>query len=374
MQIERIRVVQSAVPVEPAFVAAWDPQPRRQVEQFVVVIEASEGQVGFGGGADLYGFERYAELFLGTDPRRLAEQSRRAASCAAHGHPCWPVETACHDLAAKAAGIRVADLLGGATDRVPAYASCGTARSPEGWGDVAAARAEEGFTAMKLRLPVDDSDAALSSVASARAAAPDLALMVDLNQAWRMPGDVRPSADPAAVRRLLDGFADHGVVWVEEPLPLHDLSGLRSLRAQAPVRIAGGEVIGSLPEALALLDADGVDVFQADAALTLGLQRCRTLAELCLMRNRWFTPHTWGDELGLVTNLALTCGVGAGPWIEYPFDPPSWTPSARAALLTEPIEPDGAGLLHLPDAPGLGVELDWDRIDGCTVASQEWKR
>ena len=49
-------------------------------------------------------------------------------------------------------------------------------------------------------------------------------------------------------------------------------------------------------------------------------------------------------------------------WCEYPIDPPGWTPEARDAMLAEPtgIDPDGS--VTLPEAPGLGITLDEERI------------
>src|SRR5947199_338496 len=44
---------------------------------------------------------------------------------------------------------------------------------------------------------------------------------------------------------------------------------------------------------------------------------------------RWFTPHTWTNGLGLLANLHVVCGVGGGPWVEFPWDPPGWTAERR---------------------------------------------
>ena len=85
-----------------------------------------------------------------------------------------------------------------------------------------------------------------------------------------------------------------------------------------------------------------------------GCRRSRTLAELAIARNRWFTPHTWTNGIGLLANLAVSAGVGGGPFLEFPYDPPGWTPERRDFMLAEPIRPDADGLLHVPAAPGLG--------------------
>ena len=111
-------------------------------------------------------------------------------------------------------------------------------------------------------------------------------------------------------------------------------------------------------EALAALDADAFDVYQPDAVLAAGMLRTRTVAEVALARNRWFTPHTWTNGIGLLANLHVAAGVGGGPFIEFPYDPPAWTPEARDACLVEPIRPGRDGVLRVPSVPGLGIELD----------------
>ena len=148
-----------------------------------------------------------------------------------------------------------------------------------------------------------------------------------------MPGDTSPSLDPVAARDVAAQLAAYDVLWLEEPLAGTDLRGLAALRASAPgIRIAGGEMTRTFAETLAALDADAFDVYQPDVVLAGGMLRTRTVAELALARNRWFTPHTWTNGLGLLANLHVAAGVGGGPFIEYPYDPPGWTPGAPRRL------------------------------------------
>jgi L-alanine-DL-glutamate epimerase-like enolase superfamily enzyme len=86
--------------------------------------------------------------------------------------------------------------------------------------------------------------------------------------------------------------------------------------------------------------------------------RTRTIAEVALARNRWFTPHTWTNGIGLLANLHVAAGVGGGPFFEFPYDPPGWTPERRDAMLAEPIRPGPDGVLRVPAEPGLGIRLD----------------
>jgi L-alanine-DL-glutamate epimerase-like enolase superfamily enzyme len=110
------------------------------------------------------------------------------------------------------------------------------------------------------------------------------------------------------------------------------------------------------------LDADALDVYQPDVVLALGITGTRTLAELALRRNRWFTPHTWTNGIGLLANLHVCAGIGGGPVIEFPYDPPGWTPARRDFMLAEPVTIDADGMVAVPTAPGLGVTLDEEAI------------
>jgi len=64
----------------------------------------------------------------------------------------------------------------------------------------------------------------------------------------------------------------------------------------------------------------------------------------------------------LLANLHVSAAVSNAPFIEYPCDPPTWTAERRDFLLPAPLLDDGTGHLTLPDAPGLGVTLDWQTL------------
>ena len=84
----------------------------------------------------------------------------------------------------------------------------------------------------------------------------------------------------------------------------------------------------------------------------------RTVAEIAQARNHWFTPHTWTNGLGLLANLHVAAGVGGGPYLEFPYDPPGWTEQRRDFFLSRPVLIDSGGYLTVPAAPGLGAEID----------------
>jgi L-alanine-DL-glutamate epimerase-like enolase superfamily enzyme len=257
----------------------------------------------------------------------------------------------------------VSALFGGACASLPAYASFGELKSPGERAESVLAAQAAGFRAVKIRIDRADVASGLATVRAVRAAAGDsIEIMVDLNQWWRMAGDISASLDVAAVRRLASELSELGVLWLEEPLPQGDLAGMRMLREQTGIRVAGGEMARTPAELLAAVDAGALDVVQPDVVLSIGLLRTRTVAELAQLRHCWFTPHTWTNGLGLIANLHVAAGVGAGPYLEFPYDPPGWTPQRRDFFLAQPLSIDSAGCLAVPAGPGFGVEIDEDAV------------
>lgn len=358
MKITRVELVRLSLPLQPPLLAAWDPEPRRRFPATVVLVDTDEGVRGVGSGDSMDGFDSYLDLFIGTDPLALARQVRALETVAFHGPRPWPLEAALWDIAGQVAGQPVARLLGGFTDRVPAYASTGALMDADSRVEMALAAAGMGFQAMKIRVDPARLTEGLASVAAVRKALPGLTLMVDLNQGWRMAGDTRGSLDPVTARRIAGRLADLDVYWMEEPLAATDVQGLAALRAACQVRVAGGEMVRSYAELTALMEADALDVYQPDAVLAVGISRARTLAEHVLAKGRLFSPHTWTNGIGLLANLHLTAGVGGGPYLEYPFDPPDWTPARRDFMLAEPVGISGDGCLSVGERPGLGIVLD----------------
>jgi L-alanine-DL-glutamate epimerase-like enolase superfamily enzyme len=363
MKITAIRTQRLHLPLDPPFFAAWDPVPRRSFEATIVRVETDAGLVGIGSGDTMAGFEEFEHLMIGSDALAIARHVRTLETISFHAGRYWPLEVALWDLAGRAAGQPLAVLLGGSADRVPAYASWGELRAPAQRAEDARALVDRGFRAVKIRIARDRIDDGVAVVAAVRAAVGErLELIVDLNQWWRMAGDIERGLGPVDARRAIERLRDHGVLWVEEPLDGDDLNGMRSLRQSTGVRIGGGEMARTFEELRRALDADALDVYQPDAVLALGISSARTFAELVLRRNRWFTPHTWTNGIGLLANLHVCAGVGGGPYIEFPHDPPGWTAKRRDFMLADPLMIDADGMLRVPRAPGLGIELDEEAV------------
>ena len=167
------------------------------------------------------------------------------------------VDVAVWDLKARLLGLSVLDLLGALRDSMPVYGSGGftsynneqLTRQLGGW-------VAEGIRSVKMKIgthPEQD----LERVRVARSAIGNAELFVDANGAYT----VKQSLEKAAQ------FADYGVTWFEEPVSSDDLEGLHFIRGRAPSQmdIAAGEYGYNQLYFRRMLDAEAVDVLQADA-------------------------------------------------------------------------------------------------------------
>lgn len=358
-RIERIEITHHQLVLDPPFPASWDTRPRTRFPATLVRVYDDEGRVGIGSGDALYGFSDYAHLFIGADPLDLDRHHAVLMNIEFHAGRPWPLDVALWDLAGKIRRQPVWRLLGGHTDRLRAYASSGVHRPVADMVELAKQALAAGFPALKVRFGrarLEDDLAVLRAIREAVGSA--LELMVDCNQGWRMPWDTARPWDlehALAVARHLEAL---NVYWMEEPLHRGDYEGLRTLRQRCGLRIAGGEMTREPYEFRELLERDCLDVFQPDAVCSGGITGLARVASAVADRGRVFTPHTWGNGIGLMANLQLTAGTVGAPFIEWPLDGREWSAERRDFMLTEPLRPDAQGWYRLPEAPGLGLELD----------------
>ena len=146
-----IAISHHRLPLDPPFHASWDSNPRRHFDATLVRVETDGGLVGYGSGDLMLGFAGHEPLFVGRDPLDIERHNEVLSHLAFHYGRCWPLDLALWDLIGKISGAPCWKLLGGATNRVRAYASSGVLREPEAMADAAERFAAEGFAAMKIR-------------------------------------------------------------------------------------------------------------------------------------------------------------------------------------------------------------------------------
>jgi D-galactarolactone cycloisomerase len=378
MRITGIRSRLLEFPLAAPFRPAWG-RGRVQTALVLVLFEVGTdtGLVGLGaahGGPEAQvAIDRFVTPHLiGQDPTEIERLAAIIRDAEILGPPPYCMEIPLWDLLGKAAGLPVHRLWGGAASRVRAYCSTGELRSPAERADDVARLAEEGYTAVKLRFHHDDPRDDVAVAEAVRDKVGDaVELMVDANQAAADPGNsghpVWDFRTALAVARELERL---GAVWLEEPLPRNDLTGLARLRDRLEtLKLAGGEDNHGLHEFKLLLERGCFDVLQPDAVKSETASAIRHLAAFAALDGVDVVPHTWGNGMGLLVHLHLAASLPNCGYLEFPHDPPSgFTAAARDCMLAEPFAIDARGEVAVPERPGFGFELDVERVATHTVS------
>lgn len=273
-----------------------------------------------------------------------------------------PFEVACHDLQGRAAGVPVSDLLGGAVrDQVPfsGYLFYKWAGHPgqdaDAWGEalspeqlVAQARRMVdgwGFGSLKLKggvLPPDEECAAIEALAEAF---PGMPLRLDPNGAWT------PETSVAVADRL------EGVVeYLEDPTP--GIEGMAQVATRTAVPLATNMCVIAFEHLPPAIAADAVQVVLSDHHLWGGLRRSAQLGAI---------TDTWGLGLSMHSNSHL--GISLAAMVHLAAATPNLTYACDTHYPWKDQDIVAPGALHfvggsvaVPTGPGLGVELDRDRL------------
>lgn len=361
MKITGIRIKQYELPLEPPFSAAWDPIPRRLFATTLVFIDTDQGITGIGSGDLMHGFAGHESLFVGQSPFLMERHAQILDNIDFHYGRSWPLDLALWDLFGKAVGQPVSALLGAKRQSTRAYASTGEIVAAEERVERALRCIDEGFKAIKIRFHHQDVRDDIRVVEALRRAVGDkLDIMVDANQGWKMPWDTAPTWDLKQAVTVARELERLNVFWLEEPLPHHQFDELARLRSMTDLRIAGGEMNRRWHDFRQMERIGALDVYQPDVALCGGISRVKKVAELVQGGGAWFSPHTWSNGIGLLANLHLAVAVSDCPYLEFPYDPPTWTIDRRDFVQAKRLMVDPDGFLNVPDLPGLGIELDME--------------
>ena len=244
------------------------------------------------------------------------------------------VEIALYDLVAKALGVPLSETVGGRVrDRIRLYGSAGMYMPPERYAEEAAAIADLGFRAYKMR-PGCGPDQDLETVRLMRqAVGPDFDLMVDAHTWWRM-GD--RSYNFATVEQLAKEMAAYDVAWLEEPLPPDDHEAYLPPEAERTcLPLASGEHEPSEERYLDLILTQSVDYVQMDVCCQGGFAMARRLFGEIAREGLKFAFHSWGTALEVVAaaHLGICWPEMVVEWLEYPC----YSSEVRAGMYPFPL-------------------------------------
>jgi len=198
MKITRITVYQVDLPLEHPYWLSGGRLLFEKLDATLVKLETDEGLIGWGEGTPWghtyvpahgpgirAGIETMAPVILGLDPRKLLEVERAMdLQLPGHLYAKSPIDMACWDIAGQAAGLPIADLMGGGSRRAAPIASSVGAKSPEELEAVIERYRARGYVAHSVKVggDVEADIARIRHIESLRR--PGERMLYDVNRAW----------------------------------------------------------------------------------------------------------------------------------------------------------------------------------------------
>ncbi|NNM75880.1 galactonate dehydratase [Sphingomonas sp. ID1715] len=362
-----------------------------RIETFVVPprwlfvrVEATDGAFGWGEGS-LEGhaeavegaFEALRDRFIGANPQRIEDIWQIAYRGGFYrGGPVLMsalsgLDQALWDLKGRALGVPAWELLGGRVrDKVRAYAWIGGDR-PHEIGAAARARRAQGFTAVKMNATPELDwlgtpklfDEVVARVQAAQAEGMDVGL------------DFHGRVHRPMAKQLAKALEPLGLLFIEEPLLSENHEGLSQIAHLVATPIALGERLYSRWDFKPFFESGAVDIIQPDLSHAGGLSECRRIAAMAEAYDVAVAPHCPLGPLALAACLQLAAtapnvaiqemslgihyNTGGHDLLNFVVNKEALTPVD--------------GFLPIPQAAGLGVEIDEAAVREADKDRHRWR-
>jgi L-rhamnonate dehydratase len=298
-----------------------------------------------------------AQVVIGEDPfetERLWHKMYRAniygGRRGAGLHAISGIDIALWDIKGKALGLPIWKLLGGGFHKkMRCYASSLFGATPEKTGELARRYRDQGFKAVKFGWdPMgQDEKTDIALVREARKGlgdGPDL--LIDAGLVW----------DSKTALQRARAFQEHDVYWLEEPLRPDDYDGYKKLAQATDVRIAAGEEESNRASFLELMDRGGIDVVQVDLTRCGGFTEAMKIAALAWDRGLPVANHGFTTYVNVTAALHWLNSIPNALICEFVAEEET---NLRESVTKQKLRAKD-GYLDIPDAPGLGIDLDPD--------------
>ncbi|HTZ34396.1 MAG TPA: mandelate racemase/muconate lactonizing enzyme family protein [Stellaceae bacterium] len=277
-------------------------------------------------------------------PAPIARADRSVAMAAIAG-----IDIALWDLKGKAAGLPVYRLLGGENRPLHTYATGGYYRgvADETYGEELARFLALGYRAVKLKTGAGAAPREAARVAAVRRVIGDAAdLMLDMNAPYDLPECIDFAHRVAA----------SNVFWLEEPLHWYlQPSDFARLAAATPIPLAHGERELTRFTIRDFVTTGGVRYVQFDATRAAGFTEALRIAHLAEQHGAVLAPHTAPEIHGHLVLAMPRASFGVESHGGRETDP-----LHHGLFQAHPELRDGH--LHIDEAPGFGLEVDWDFV------------
>lgn len=350
--------------VEPGLKMTFADRLLTNICNVVVRVQTDEGIEGVAGSTTYLGAQAVASavaelrpLLVGEDPlyrERIWQRLMEVSIIVFPPHAIAVLDCALWDLAGKAAGLPVYKLLGAQRDALPAYASSQTYESLAAFQSEVGMMLERGFRAIKLHCWGDpDRDIELFTAVREQVGS-KVALMVDAVGSYSLPDAMR-------VGRALERL---NFEWFEMPVRDQSIHAYQVLADALDIPVTSGEVhTYGFQEAGNYIRSRAWDIVRIDAGISGGITATKKAAALAEAFGLRCEIHSFGYTLAQAANLQVMGSVSNCRYFEYPMPF-----GAYGAGMRDEIDLEADGTVRVPAKPGLGVEVDWERMDALTVA------
>jgi len=263
------------------------------------------------------------------------------------------MDVALWDIGGKVAGLPVYQMLGAARHSLPAYASSPTMSAEAEYVEQALEHQSAGWAAYKIHPPaIWRKDIAVCR-AVREAVGDDYTLMLDSTWSYDFPQAMR-------VGRTIE---DLGYYWFEDPLAEDDIYNYVKLRGLLDIPILATEYAPSGFTGYApWIMQQATDYLRGDVAVKGGITACFKAAHLAEAFHMNFEIHHGGNSHNNFANLHVAMAITNTEFFEVLL------PDASQKYgLVEEIVVDADGMVHAPQAPGIGAEIDFDLVERKTV-------
>jgi len=359
MKIKEVK----ATPVRIAFTEPeiWSMGQRTAVSPIIVEVVTDDGQVGLGESVPVpnidvavSAIQGAARRLTGQDPRNINHLWQQLQFL--EGWCQFPyvgngalagVEMACWDILGKSLGVPVHALLGGKIRNQVPIMGFVQHTTPEKIEKDARRMVEEGYTTLYTKVGRGmESD--LAALRALRRGAPEhIPIRCDPNEAWT----------PGHSLRMAHLIKDLNIQYIEQPLRMRTIHELAVLRQRSPVPIAANQASWLNWDILDIIRERAADVIMTDPWQAGGIANFHRAAAICETACLPMVYHSQGP-LTIATRSAMTvlCSSTACMYANQTYNH-----MTSDDVVTEPVQIVN-GNIEVSDKPGLGVELDRDKL------------
>jgi galactonate dehydratase len=350
------------------------------------LVGEGEGVDAVSGGAAIVAGFRYA--LVGQDPLNvdaIFERLRTSgifagAQAGQYVAALSAVEIALWDLAGKALGLPVYQLLGGRMrDRIRLYCDSGTDnRTDPKAREFIAQIIDLGFTAAKIDID-DGRDPARFDRVNWTATNAEIDHMVDkvafmresLPSRIELAADMHGRYDLGTGKRMARELEPFKLLWLEEPVPPENVDAMRDVRESTHTPICCGENLFLRHGFRELLEKRAADIIMPDIQKCGGLLEARKIADMAHTHYVPMAPHCQASPIGTMASCHVLAAIPNCLVLEWHWGHPAdrtaqWKQYVKEGDIIE------KGFITVPDRPGSGLEMDDEYVRSLQRPGAPW--